>query len=155
MQTVLLIKMGSKTICLAALQRAIIKLNKCLWVATYEKIFLCLFKDRHTVKHARMWKPPLEEGCRNGHFQASAGCQSPVHPNDSSAGASRDCHSHLVSQESESLHCVKLEAHCSHRKWPLETEATYYVQNLQQSSFGSFFHWFIHLGNRSLVIYCR
>lgn len=34
MQTMLLTKIGSKDICLAALQRTAIKLNKCLWVVT-------------------------------------------------------------------------------------------------------------------------
>lgn len=46
MQTVLLIKIGSKNICLAALQRAVIKLNKCLRVVTYEKIFICTRTDK-------------------------------------------------------------------------------------------------------------
>lgn len=45
-QTVLLIKTDSRDICLAALQRAAMKLNKCLWVVTDEKIFLYLYRDR-------------------------------------------------------------------------------------------------------------
>lgn len=41
-QTLLLIKVGSEEICLGAVQRAVITLNKCLWVVTQGKMFLFL-----------------------------------------------------------------------------------------------------------------
>lgn len=46
MQTVLVIKISSKNICLGITVESSNKIKKPLWVVTYEKIFLYLYKDR-------------------------------------------------------------------------------------------------------------